>query len=144
MRGIVEGCNRAAPEVEAIDLRDIWLLCSRSEIFDVHRMVIGARAAAEPFVERHATSVVRLFADHADLLIRHAAWRSYSDSIRLSKQYRLPFRSRDSAIQRRSLSGFPLIPHADEGLTITDQAMAVTATTIALANDSCFAHVSSI
>ena len=139
MKGIVDGHNRATSSAEAITLEDLWLIHSRSEMFDVFRKVNGRSAAAEPFIERHATSFVTKAPGTTDLFVAHSSWRSYGDSLKLSKRYRLPYHNEYSTIERRSLSGYPLILHSDEGMTITDQAIVVTATTIAIADDGLFA-----
>ena len=133
MKGIVDGHNRATSSAEAITLEDLWLIHSRSEVFDVFRKLNAKPATEEPFIERHGTSFVTKGTGTNDLFVAHSSWRSYGDSIKVSKRYRIPFHNEYSTIQRRSLSGYPLLLHSDEGMTITDQAIVVTATTIAIA-----------
>ncbi|KAH0785082.1 putative phospholipase B-like 2 [Histomonas meleagridis] len=140
LKGIVAGYNSVDPNSQ-ITILDLWILNSRSEIFNIYRKLNGIDPTVEPVIERRGTSFVTPFGDHENLVIAHSTWASYGDSIKISKRYRLPFHNAYSKIERRSLSSYPFMLHSDQGMTITDHGMIITATSIAIANQALYYQI---
>lgn len=134
LTGIVDGYNAVNPN-DQITIEDLWLYNCRSEIFDVYRHLNTIPATTEPFVERRGTIFITSPNKYDDVVYGHTSWRSYGDSIKMSKRYRLRFRNNNNKILRKAISSYPFMIHSDDGMTITDQALVIGSTSIAIASD---------
>lgn len=141
LNGMVKGYNSVDPN-EQITIQDLWMFNSKSDILNVYRKLNSVDPTQEPVLEKGGTMYVTQFGEHEELTVAHSTWDSYGSSTKMSKRYRLHFHNVFSKISRRSLSSYPMMLHSDKGMTITDQGLVISATSIAIASSDLLNFIS--
>lgn len=120
LEGIKDGYNTATEG--NMSIHDLWVHNSLSNIFILAK-AMGLSQSDAPLLEIGGHVVVGQTAGPADVLLGHNSIRHYSNSMKISKRYRLRYQSRRIKVDRRSFSSFPLMIHSDDSFIVGDSGL---------------------
>lgn len=118
-------------------LEELWMYMSHASIYDIARAKGYALNKADaPLFTRRGTAVVGRTWDLDNVYVGQTAWRTYGESTRIAKRYRLRYNnSIGNIVDRRTLSSYPFMLHSDDEFCISDMGLAITSTSIITTND---------
>lgn len=135
IEGMVEAYNKVSND-DTLTIEDLWMFMSHASIYDIARAQgFALQQDNAPLFTRRGTVIVGRTSSLDNVFIGQTAWRTYGESVRIAKRYRLRYNSTGNIVDRRSLSSYPFMLHSDDEFCISDMGLAITSTSIITTND---------